>query len=64
MDGYLTLQEALNSNRLEDFIAQAEAEGVEAADREMFDELVGRVTAPRPEGQTSRSRAGGGSRGK
>jgi hypothetical protein len=64
MDRYLTLQEALNSNRLDDFIAQAEAEGVEAANRAEFEELVGRVTAPQPEGQTSRSRAGGGSRGK
>ena len=64
MDGYLTLQEALETNRLEDFIAQAEAEGVEAADREMFEGLVGQVTVPRPARQTSRSRARGGSAGK
>lgn len=64
MDGFLTLREALDSNRLDDFIAQAEAEGVEAANRELFDQVVARVTAPRPEGQTSRSRGGGASRGK
>ena len=64
MDGFLTLQQALDSNRLEDFIAQAEADGVAAADREMFDDLVGRVTAPQPEGQTSRSPARGSKRGK
>lgn len=64
MDGYLTLQEALDSKRLDDFIAQAEAMGVEAADREMFEELVGRITAPPPEGQTFHSRGGGSKRGK
>lgn len=60
----LTLQDALKFNRLDDFIAQAEAEGVAAADREMFEDMVGRVTAPQPEGQTSRSPGRGGSRGK
>lgn len=64
MDAYLTLREALDSNRLDDFIAQAEAEGVEAANRELFDQVVERVTAPLPEGRTSRSRARGSSRGK
>lgn len=64
MDAYLTLQEALDSNRLDDFIAQAEAEGVEAANRELFDQVLGRVTAPQPEDQTSRSRGGGSKRGK
>lgn len=60
----LTLNEALRTDRLDEFIAQAEAEGVEAADREMFDRLVGAVTAPLPEGQTSRSPAPGSKRGK
>lgn len=64
MDGFLTLQEALDSNRLDDFIAQAEAAGVEAANRELFDALMGAVTAPPPEGQTSRSRGHGAKRGK
>jgi len=60
----LSLSEALGSGRLEDFIAQAEADGIGPADRAQFDALVGRVTAPLPEDQTSRSSAGGGSRGK
>lgn len=61
----LTLNEALRSNRLADFIAQAEAEGVAAADAAEFDDLLGRVVkVPLPEGQTSRSRARGGSAGK
>jgi putative lipoic acid-binding regulatory protein len=64
MDGFLTLRDALDSNRLDDFIAQAEADGVAAANRELFDDVVRRVTALLPEGQTSRSRARGSSRGK
>ena len=32
----LTLNEALRTDRLEDFISQAEAQGVEAADAEAF----------------------------
>lgn len=61
----LTLNEALRTHRLDDFIAQAEAEGVAAADAEAFDRLFGKVVrVPLPEGQTSRSRARGGSRGK
>ena len=60
----LTLNEALLTNRLEDFIAQAEAEGVKAADSQLFDAMVKRVTAPLPEGQTSRSPVRGSSRGK
>lgn len=60
----LTLNEALRSNRLDDFIAQAEAEGVANADREMFEGIVARVTAPLPEGQTSRSPVRGSKRGK
>lgn len=55
----LTLAEALASDRLQDFAAQAEADGVGPADRTMFDALMGRVTAPRQEGQTSRSRGAG-----
>jgi hypothetical protein len=60
----LTLAEALTSGRLSDFVAQAEAENIGPADRAQFDAMVGRVTAPQPEGQTSRSPARGGSRGK
>jgi hypothetical protein len=40
MDGYLRLQEALVSNRLDDFIAQAEAEGIEGEDHAEFAVLV------------------------
>lgn len=60
----LTLSDALSSGRLDQFVEQAEAEGIGPADRAQFDKMVGRVTAPRPEGQTSRSPDGGGSRGK
>lgn len=59
----LTLNEALRDDRLDDFIAQAEAEGVAAANEAEFDRLMRRVTVPLPEGRTSRSRARGGSRG-
>lgn len=60
----LSLAEALASDRIADFIAQAEADGIGPADRAQFDALVGRVTAPLPEGQTSRSRGPGSKRGK
>ena len=64
MPEYLSLAEALASDRLADFIDQAEGEGVGPADRAQFEALVGRVTAPQPEGQTSRSPGGGASRGR
>ena len=60
----LSLSEALASNRLDDFVRQAEADGIGPADRTMFDALVGRVTAPLPEDQTSRSPARGALHGK
>lgn len=60
----LTLNEALRSGRLEDFILQAEAEGVANASVVEFDAMVGRVTAPQLEDQTSRSPARGSKRGK
>jgi len=60
----ISLSEALAANRLSDFIAQAEADGIGPIDRSEFDAMVGRVTAPQPEGQTSRSRGSGGSRGR
>ena len=61
----LTLNEALRTHRLDDFIAQAEAEGVAAALQSEFDELLGKVVKPTlSEGQTSHSRARGSSRGK
>jgi len=60
----LSLSEALASNRLHDFVAQAEADGIGPADRAQFDKMVERVTAPLPEDQTSRLPDGGGSREK
>lgn len=64
MAARLTLSEALASGRLDDFVAQAEADGIGPADGVQFEAMVGRVTAPQPEDQTSRSRGSGGSRGK
>lgn len=60
----LTLAQALSEGRLQDFAEQAEADGIGPADRAQFDALVGRVTAPLPEGQTSRSPVRGSKRGK
>lgn len=61
----LTLAEAIRTHRIDDFIAQAEAEGVAAADEEAFGRLVGRVVkAPLPEDRTSRLPARGSKRGK
>ena len=60
----LKLNLALAENRLQDFAAQAEADGIGPADRTQFDALVGRVTAPLPEGQTFRSPVRGSKLGK
>ena len=60
----LSLALALSSGRLEDFIAQAEADGVGPANGAEFDALMGQVTAPLPEGQTSHLPARGSKRGK
>ena len=60
----LTLAQALSEGRLDEFVAQAEAEGVGPADSNQFERLVGRVTAPQPEDQTSHSPARGLKRGK
>lgn len=60
----LTLSEALASGRLDEFVSQAEAEGIGPADRAQFDAMVGHVTAPQPEGRTSRSPGPGSKRGK
>jgi hypothetical protein len=60
----LSLAKALASGRLNDFALQAEAEGIGPVDRSQFDALVGRVTAPLPADQTSRSPAPGSTRGK
>lgn len=60
----ITLADALANGDLPSFIAQAEADGIGPADRAQFEAMVGRVTAPLPEDQTSRSRARGSKRGK
>ena len=60
----LTLSQAIAEGRLSDFATQAEADGIGLADQSQFDALVGRVTAPLPEGQTSRSPDPGSKRGK
>ena len=52
----LSLAEALASDRLEDFTAQAEADGIGPADRQQFEALIGTLTAPQPEDQTTRLR--------
>lgn len=64
MAEFLSLAEAIATNRLGDFAAQAEADGIGPADRAEFDALVGRVTAPLPEGQTSRLPGPGSKRGR
>ena len=60
----ISLADALASGDLEPFIKQAEADGIGPADRSDFEAMVGRITAPQLEGQTSRSRGRGSSRGK
>ena len=62
MEDYISLAEALATGRLEAFTEQAESEGIGPADRAQFEAMVGRITTPRQEGRTSRSRARGGSR--
>lgn len=64
MPEYLNLSRAINEGLLDEFVTQAEAEGIGPADRAQFEKIVGRVTAPQPEDQTSRSPAGDCSHGK
>ena len=54
----LSLAYALASNRLSDFVDQAEKLGVGPADRTQFEKMVGHVTAPLPKGQTCHLPAG------
>ena len=61
----LTLAEALESGRLQEFIAQAESQGFGIADETRFNALVSEASKERPPSdQTSRSRGSGGLRGK
>ena len=59
----LTLSQALAEGRLEDFIVQAEGEGVGEVTQADFEAALAGLIALPPEGQTSRSPAPGGSRG-
>ena len=54
----ISLSDALASGRLDEFVAQAESAGIGPADRAQFEKMVGRVTAPQPEDQTSHLPAG------
>lgn len=54
----LTLREAIATDRLQDFAAQAEAEGVGPAPAGAFDALLSRIIkAPPPTDRTSHSPA-------
>lgn len=64
-NGRLTLTEARKSGRLQDFVAQEEANGIKTVDPEEFDEVLAVVIKPRQsEDQTLRSPSGGDSSGK
>ena len=60
----ISLADALASGDLEPFIQQAESDGIGPIEGSKFDTLLGRITAPQPEGQTSRSPVRGLKRGK
>jgi hypothetical protein len=60
----LTLRQALDEDRLPEFVAQAEADGVPAADREAFERAMRAAIKPvKSAGRTLRSRTGGDSTG-
>ena len=61
----ITLQEALKSGRLSDFIDQEEARGVGPIDRAAFDDLLRKAATKeqRSKDRTSRSSSGDGSNG-
>lgn len=62
---YITLREAMESGRLNDFAAQEEARGVGPINRQAFDALTATlVKALQSEDQTSRSASADGSTGK
>ncbi len=58
----ISLKDALAEGDLSAFVDQAEREGWGTASGPAFDHAVECVIAPPPEGRTSRSPAGGGSR--
>jgi len=61
----LTLRQAIDTDRLQEFIAQEEARCMGPIDRAEFDAAAAKVIkAPRLEDQTSRSASAGNSSGK
>lgn len=65
LGGTLTLSEAIKTKRLQEFIAQEEARGVQPADLKKFDKLAARLIKEKPpKGRTSRSPSRAGSTGK
>ena len=61
----LTLNDAIRSGRLEEFVQQVEAQEMCTPKLSDFERVAERVIkAPPPKGQTSRLRGHGGSRGK
>lgn len=61
----LSLQKALKDGRLDEFVAQAETDGVGATTGAEFDDAVRRlVKSPRSKGRTSHSASPDGSLGK
>ena len=56
VDSYITLKEALESHRLEDFVTQQEARHLGPASKIGFDKAIAAaVKPPRSAGQTSHS---------
>jgi hypothetical protein len=61
----LSLRQAIEQNRVDDFIRQEEARGVGSIDRAKFNaSIAALIKAPQSEDQTSRSPSGDGSTGK
>jgi hypothetical protein len=66
MTPLLSLKEAIETDRLREFITQEEARGIGPANRKKLDSAIKRLaTTPlKSKGRTSRSTSGGGSSGK
>ena len=65
MTSRLSLREALRTNRLDKFIAQAEADGIGPADKRVLADVIKNVVKPRQsEDRTSRSPSRDGLTGK
>ena len=64
-DNRITLRNAIELNRLDDFISQAEADGIGPADEgELRQSLARVIKQPQSEDRASRSPSRGGSSGK